>query len=96
VLFQAEYRTGFSFDVGDGDDDEGWWGWGGWDSFDMDEIHLVLFTDAGAAWNGDATPKRLNWDFGAGVEIGGFGVYFARALERDKPVRVALRLHTRF
>jgi hypothetical protein len=98
VLFQAEYRTGLSIDIGDeGDDDRGWWGWGNWeDAFDFDETHVVLFTDAGAAWVGDVTPKRLNWDVGAGIEFGGFGVYIARALERDKPVRAILRLHHRF
>jgi hypothetical protein len=97
ALFQAEYRTGLSIDVGnDDDDDRGWWGWGNWDPFDFDETHIVLFTDAGAAWIGAVTPKRFNWDVGAGLEIGGFGVYVARALERDKPVRVVLRLHQRF
>lgn len=97
VLFQAEYRTGLSIDIGDeGDEDRGWWGWGDWNPFDFDETHVVLFSDAGAAWVGDVTPKRLNWDVGAGLEMGGFGIYFARALERDKPVRVVLRLHHRF
>lgn len=95
VLLQAEYRTGFSFDVDIGDeDDDGWWG--GWNWFDWDDTHLVLFADAGAAWLGDATPKRFNWDFGAGVDFGGFGIYFARALEENRPVRVILRLNRRF
>jgi hypothetical protein len=95
VLLQAEYRTGFSFDVDiDSDDENGWWG--GWDWFDWDDTHLVLFTDAGAAWLGDATPKRLNWDFGAGIEMGGFGIYVARALEENRPLRMVVRLHRRF
>jgi hypothetical protein len=100
VLFQAEYRTGFSLDVGgDEDEDDGWWsGWGDWDWdwFDWDETHVVLFSDAGAAWTGDVAPRRLNWDVGAGLEIGGVGIYFARSLEQHRPVRVVLRLHRRF
>lgn len=95
ALFQVEYRTGFSFDVNLADDDEHGF-WGGWDWFDWDETHLVLFTDGGAGWLGDATPKRLNWDVGAGMEFGGFGIYFARALEENRPVRMILRLHRRF
>lgn len=95
VLFQAEYRTDFTFDVHvTSDEDDGWWG--GWDWFDWDEFHVVLFTDAGAGWIGDATPRRLNWDVGAGLELGGFGIYIARALEENRPVRVALRLQRRF
>jgi hypothetical protein len=97
VLLQLEFRTGFSFDT-QGSDDDGWWGDGGWDWdwLDLDELHLVLFSDAGAAWNGDNTPSRLNWDVGAGLEIGRVGLYFARALEEDRPVRAVLRLHRRF
>lgn len=95
VLFQAEYRTGFSFDVDIDRDEEFHW-WGGWDWFDWDDTHLLLFTNAGAAWIGDATPQRLNWDFGAGIEMGGFGIYVARALEENRPVRVVVRLHRRF
>ena len=96
VLFQAEFRTGSSFDVGDSDeDDDEWWGWRGhW--FDWDDFHFVLFTDAGAAWNGSNTPDRLSWDVGAGINVGGFGLYFARALEEGRPVRGVLRLHRRF
>jgi hypothetical protein len=96
VLFQAEYRTGLSFDVDlDRDEDDERW-WGGWDWFDWDDTHLLLFADAGAAWLGDATPRRLNWDFGGGIEFGGFGIYVARALEENRPVRVIMRLHRRF
>ena len=97
ALFQAEYRTGFSIDVGNGDDDDqGWWGWGSWDRFDGGDIELILFANAGAAWIGEVTPKRFNWDAGAGVEIGGLGIYVARALEQGESVRAVLRLHARF
>lgn len=96
VLFQAEFRTGLSFDVnGDRDeDDEGWWG--GWHWGEWDDTHFVLFADAGAAWLGDATPRSLNWSVGVGVESGGFGLYLARALENDRPLRAVFRLQRRF
>lgn len=94
LLFQAEYRSGFDFSTIDDDDDD--WDRHPWHDFDLDESHFVLFADAGTAWLRGDEPGRLRWDLGAGVRIGGFGIYAARALESREPVRVVLRLHHRF
>lgn len=68
-----------------------WWG-------DWDWPHFVLFANAGAAWisERDDGPGALHWDVGGGLEFGSVGVYAARALAADEPLRIILRLHHRF
>lgn len=107
VLFQAEYRGDLTFGLSafdhrrhrherrretradwfDGD-------WGDWFWFDGPD--LVLLADAGTAWLRDDGPGDLEFDIGGGIVFGSFGVYAAKALSVDGPVRFSLRLHQRF
>ena len=43
-------------------------------------------------------PKFGEWDsdVGVGIDTGGLGLYAARALTRDEPIRLILRLQRRF
>lgn len=102
VLFQAEYRGGLDLNPFDGIwDHDGWrrprkWDWDEWDDVSWDGPQIVLFTDAGSAWLKGTQPGPLNWDVGAGLELGSVGLYAARAIERDQPIRWLLRIHHRF
>ncbi len=73
----------------------------------IDQADLVLFTNAGTAWlSGDGPgqvpsnrlPALSEWkaDIGAGVDLGGVGFYFAKALTDAIPVRFTVRLQRRF
>jgi len=75
---------------------KGWdWDWDDWGWFDGPT--LVLFTNAGAGWlRSDDGPDRLHWDVGAGLAFGSVGLYVARAIEANEPVRVTLRIERRF
>ena len=102
LLFQAEYRGGLDLNPFHGiwDDERARrprdreWDWSEWG--DWEGPQLVLFTDAGAAWLTGTPPGPLKWDVGAGLEVGSMGLYAARAIERDQPIRLILRIHRRF
>ena len=104
ALFQAEYRTKLNFHYR-------------WDHdaaprntefystpFAIDfEPAIVLFYDAGAAWDTDEDfydhlKLSDNWiaDVGAGIEFGGLGVYFAYPLTGSGGLQAVLRLAARF
>ncbi len=68
---------------------------------------LVVLADAGQAWlvgNGpgrlpaDRLPTLGSWlaDLGLGIDWGGFGFYFAKAVTAGEPLRFTLRLDHRF
>jgi surface antigen Omp85-like protein len=68
---------------------------------------LVVFGDAGQAWLVGRGPGRVSsttlpdfssWlaDLGLGVDWGGFGAYFAKAVTVGQPLRFTLRLEHRF
>ncbi len=102
TLFQAEYRTGLNFR----------WRWDQTydpeairgDIFSIDfEPALVLFYDAGAAWDTeeeywDYLTKSGNWqaDLGAGLDLGGLGFYFAYPLVGSGGFNFFVRLAARF
>jgi len=102
VLFQAEYRGGLDINPFDGIWDRDAWrrrgdrDWGEWQDFWWDGPQFVLFADAGNAWLKGTEPGRLNWDVGLGLELGSVGLYAARAIERNQPIRWTLRIHRRF
>lgn len=101
ALFQAEYRGDLNFDLHWGDDDRD-----GeiTDIFSVDfEPDLILFYNAGAAWNTgegfiDHLTNSNNWvaDVGAGLELGGFGVYLAYPLAGSGGFNFFARLSGRF
>ena len=74
------------------------------DESDFDWFHdgwfdgptLVLFSNAGAGWLAGQSVGTLNFDVGAGIELGGLGFYVAKAIKEDEPVRVTLRISRRF
>jgi hypothetical protein len=104
ALFQAEYRSSLNFDFR-------------WDhnssprqvdfsrrpwAVDFSPA-IVLFYDAGAAWDTDEDfydhlTVGDNWvaDLGAGLELGGLGAYFAYPLVGSGKLRFVLRLAARF
>lgn len=102
LLFQAEYRghIGFAWlddravhsraleTPGDGGDWDDWFWFSG--------PTLVLFSNAGTGWLDGDDVGSLNFDVGAGIEMGSFGFYVAKALKKDEPVRVTLRIERRF
>jgi hypothetical protein len=94
ALLQAEYRGGFDIHIGDDDDD--------WHSPRFDTgIDWTLFFDVARGWAlGDdvtRTGTGMLYDAGAGVVIGGFGVYGAVPLNGDdRGLRVFVRLGPRF
>ena len=102
VLFQAEYRGGLDINPFDGIWDRDGWGrrgdrdWDEWEDLWWDGPQFVLFADAGNAWLKGTDPGRLHWDAGVGLELGSVGLYAARAIERDQPIRWTLRIHRRF
>ena len=68
---------------------------------------FVVFGDAGQAWLVGRGPGRVpsnrlpgldSWiaDLGLGIDWGGFGVYVAKAINADQPVRVTARIEHRF
>jgi hypothetical protein len=108
LLFQAQYRGGFGFDWLDHDHHDGrdrrrgdggdWdWDWDG-DWFDFDGPALVFFSNAGTGWIASRTDgiPSLNWDVGAGIEMGSVGFYAAKAIRSGEPVRLTLRIERRF
>lgn len=104
ALFQAEYRGGLDINPFDGD----WWDHDAWrrprprgdrnyrDDFWWDGPQFVLFADAGTAWLKADGPGQLHWDAGAGLEFGSVALYAARAIERNQPIRLFVRIHRRF
>jgi hypothetical protein len=102
LLFQAEYRGDLSFGIFDKDWDQRsrrlrWHDWDDlWDFDWFEGPELVLFANAGSAWLHQNDPDDLKFDLGAGIRFGGAGIYAARALEGNAPIRWSLRLHHRF
>jgi hypothetical protein len=101
VLFQAEYRGGLHINPFEAWDRDAWHrrgdrDWGDWEDFWWDGPQFVLFTDAGNAWLKGTDPGPLHWDVGLGLELGSVGLYAARAIERNQPLRWTLRIHRRF
>jgi hypothetical protein len=73
------------------------WDWDG-DWFDFDGPSLVLFSNAGTGWiasRSNGIPS-LNWDVGAGIEMGSVGLYAAKAIRSGEPLRLTLRIERRF
>ena len=75
--------------------------------FTLQGPDLVVFGNAGQAWLVGDGPGRLpanrlptigSWlaDLGLGMDWGGFGVYFAKAVTAGEPLRFTLRLDHRF
>ncbi|MEJ2237159.1 MAG: polymer-forming cytoskeletal protein [Gemmatimonadales bacterium] len=104
LLFQAEYRGTLSFDwVDDAFDhravrrsqpEQVLWGWH--DGFWFDEPVIVLMSNAGTGWLKGEDVGSLSFDLGAGIEFGSVGLYLAKALKDDEPLRVTLRIERRF
>lgn len=68
---------------------------------------LVFFVDAGDAWLAGDGPGRVpanrlpvlrEWaaDLGVGLDAGGMGIYMAKALTGNEPLRLSVRLKQRF
>lgn len=101
LLFQAEYRGRLGFDWSRSDyrmlgDDDGWGFWDWEDGFWFDGPTIVLFGNAGTGWLDGQSPGPLNFDVGAGIEIGSVQFYVAKAIKEGEPVRVTLRIERRF
>jgi hypothetical protein len=102
LLFQAEYRGSLNFGRSRGRRGSGrrsepwndWWDWDEWLWFDGPTV--VLFGNAGSGWIGTGGPEDFEFDVGAGIEFGSIGVYGAKALSKEEPVRIRLRIHRRF
>ena len=73
----------------------------------IDQADLVLLADAGTAWIGGDGPGQVpanrlpagsqwKFDVGAGLDLGGVGIYLAKALTDNEPLRLILRLQRRF
>jgi hypothetical protein len=73
----------------------------------IQQADLVLFSDAGKGWLAGDGPGRVpsnriptfsEWkaDVGIGIDAGGLGLYLAKAITDDLPLRVVLRLQRRF
>ena len=105
ALAQLELRSGFFAGSLRDDGDDDWWRPG----FNR-SAQWVLFADAGRGWNvgtpnstttfakGEMPPlASYRTDIGAGVDFGGFGFYWAKAVtENNQPVRFFMRLERRF
>ncbi|HVZ50075.1 MAG TPA: hypothetical protein VG916_14910, partial [Gemmatimonadaceae bacterium] len=109
ALAQVQLRSAFLFDAWRTDRDDDWWrpGFNGNTSW-------VLFADAGRGWrvNGPtAGPQPVYYDanalppldsfkldVGAGIDFGGFGLYWAKPLRNagDEGIRFIMRLQHRF
>lgn len=112
ALFQAEYigRIDIDFDFDrddDFDDGDDWWD-GAWDG-DIDlDLSWVAFFDAAQGWTLRETLREtagaievddtgMNYDIGAGLLFGDFGIYGALPLTGpDDDARIILRLGRRF
>jgi len=102
ALFQAEYRSGldFEFHWDDTQVPDGLYG----DVFSVEfEPTVVLFYDAGAAWDSgegffDHLTKTDNWvaDVGGGLDFGGLGLYLAYPLVGSGGLNFLVRLSGRF
>ena len=77
-------------------DDDGWGFWDWEDGFWFDGPTIVLFGNAGTGWLDGQSPGPLNFDVGAGIEIGSVQFYVAKAIKEGEPVRVTLRIERRF
>jgi hypothetical protein len=97
AMVQLEYRGGLDFHFGhdEGDRDRDW-------SFNAD-VDWTVFFDAGRGWalEKDRIAGRSNtemlYDVGAGVILGGFGIYGAVPLDsQDRGMRFFVRLGPRF
>lgn len=73
----------------------------------IDQADLVFLADAGTAWIAGDGPGQIptgklpagsqwKFDVGVGLDLGGVGVYLAKALTDNVPVRLTLRLQRRF
>ena len=73
----------------------------------VEQADLVLMANAGKAWlTGDGPgrvpnnriPRFDEWaaDFGAGLDLGGIGLYLAKAISDDEAIRFVVRLQRRF
>lgn len=108
LLLEAEFRGHVSLRWAYDPDRDGGGGAGGsllaaW----VDGLDAVIFANAGNAWlvgdgPGRYAPNQIpaldSWlaDLGAGLDWGGLGVYAAKSIATDEPVRVILRLTHRF
>jgi hypothetical protein len=104
MLLQAEYRGNLTFGLPwsgqrhrhrDGPEGRG-------DLTDWDEWlwfegpNIVVFGNAGAGWLREDGIGDLEGDIGAGIEIGSFGLYGAKALTAGESLQITLRIHRRF
>jgi len=108
MLFQVEYRGHLGFEWSSDHrtvpsssarhaSPDGWGDWDDWDDwFRFSGPTLVLFSNAGAGWLQSEDMGSLNWDIGAGIEMGTVGFYVAKAFREGEPVRVTLRIKRRF
>jgi hypothetical protein len=105
ALLQAELRSSFLFGGFRDDSDDDWWRPG----FNH-RMQWVLFGDAGRGWrvgtpDGSTTYSKdrmpsfnsFKTDIGFGLDLGGLGLYWAKALGDDgDPARFFVRLERRF
>lgn len=98
VLFQAEYREEFSFDLDLSPDDEAWDSWRWWPNVDL-TVAWLLFLDAGRGWSftPGGTDTGALADIGTGILLGKLGLYWAYPLNGDdRRVNFFMRLQYRF
>ena len=73
----------------------------------IEQADLVVMGNTGKAWltgegpgrvPNNRIPKISEWDadVGIGIDTGGLGLYLARSLTTDRPIRVVVRLERRF
>lgn len=73
----------------------------------INQANLVFFSDAGKPWlagdgpgkiPSDKLPVLREWkaDLGVGLDLGGLGIYLAKALTDPEPLQVFFRLERRF
>ena len=76
-------------------------------AFGLDQVDLVIHADMGKAWLAGDGPGRVpsaripsldEWlyDVGVGIDAGGIGAYFSKALTDGQPIRFFVRLQRRF
>ncbi|HTO72182.1 MAG TPA: BamA/TamA family outer membrane protein [Gemmatimonadales bacterium] len=100
LIFQAEVRSRLDLKLGFRSHDP--------DRFiGISQANLVFFTNAGKPWlagdgpgqiPSDKLPVFKEWkaDFGAGIDLGGFALYAAKALTDPEPFQIFFRLERRF